>query len=592
MASNKLEQQYFKLLHHFGETSVSVTLQELSGYLFCTKRHMRNVLIKMQECGWITWQGEFGRGKRSTLTFLINKKQLISKKAEALIDKGRFNEAMDLLGSDRYLIAPLLRSKLGLSVDSNNQVLRIPYYRTMYNLYPGTPLRRSERHLIRQIFSGLTRVKEEVGEVEGDLAHHWRQITPFIWRFYIRPAVKFHNDSLLTCDDIVTSLNRTRQLALFSHIEQVNSVGPHCVELKLCAEDDNLPQLLATAPALILPANHDKMECFAHLPIGTGPYQVIQNDERRLCLKAFDNYFGFRALLDQVDILMWTNLVEQSDGVIDETKLSLPTKANATWLSSSLSDQDYIAGVASELTGGTSGLCEEMFLEQGGYFLLCDSDSNKLQQPENRAWLQKIINPYSILQELSSAIRHLWLPATSLLPNWCHPIAPTHANCPFNEATSNTVIRLAYHDHHPEFSALAQAMAKLLKRNSIDLELIELPYEQWSQGTAENIDLWLGTVNFSVPETWHVGAWLLGTPLIRRSVFGRDNDRLQHWHNQWRSGDINSEHLTWQVVHSGWLQPLFHHWMRLKGPANVQGLHLNNLGWFDFCSTWFEPQDG
>ena len=109
---------------------------------------------------------------------------------------------------------------------------------------------------------------------------------------------------------------------------------------------------------------------------------------------------------------------------------------------------------------------------------------------------------------------------------------------------------------------------------------------------AENIDLWLGTVNFSVPEIWHVGAWLLGTPLIRRSVFGRDNDRLQHWHNQWRSGDINSEHLTWQVVHSGWLQPLFHHWMRLKGPANVQGLHLNNLGWFDFCSTWFEPQDG
>jgi MarR-like DNA-binding transcriptional regulator SgrR of sgrS sRNA len=150
---------------------------------------------------------------------------------------------------------------------------------------------------------------------------------------------------------------------------------------------------------------------------------------------------------------------------------------------------------------------------------------------------------------------------------------------------------LAYHDHHPEFPALANAMATLLKRNNIALELIELPYEQWAQGTADNIDIWLGTINFPVPETWHVGAWLLGSSLMRRSICGRDNDLLHHWHNQWRSGDMSSEHLIWQVVHSGWLQPQFHHWMRLKGPENAQGIHLNNLGWFDFRSTWFEPEE-
>ncbi|EAS3058905.1 peptide ABC transporter substrate-binding protein, partial [Salmonella enterica] len=40
---------------------------------------------------------------------------------------------------------------------------------------------------------------------------------------------------------------------------------------------------------------------------------------------------------------------------------------------------------------------------------------------------------------------------------------------------------------------------------------------------------------------------------------------------------------------SGWLQPLFHHWMRLKSPDRARGIHLNNLGWFDFRSTWIEP---
>lgn len=135
MASNRLEQQYLKLLNHFGESSVSVTLQELSDCLFCTKRHMRNLLLQMQESGWIDWQGEFGRGKRSTLTLLSNKNQLLSRKAENLIDKGRFNEAIDLLGTNKHLVAPLLRSKLGFSINPDNQVLRVPYYRTMYNLY-------------------------------------------------------------------------------------------------------------------------------------------------------------------------------------------------------------------------------------------------------------------------------------------------------------------------------------------------------------------------------------------------------------------------------------------------------------------------
>ncbi|OEF25219.1 SgrR family transcriptional regulator [Vibrio rumoiensis] len=591
MASNRLEQQYLKLLNHFGETKVSVTLQELSDLLFCTKRHMRNLLIQMQESGWIDWQAEFGRGKRSALTLLSNKNQLLRKKSEILIDKGRFNEAIDLLGSDKHLVAPLLRSKLGFRINPDNQILRVPYYRTMYNLYPGTPLRRSERHLIRQIFSGLTRVKEETGEVEGDLAHHWRKINPFIWRFYIRPAVQFHDGQPLTCNDIVTSLNRTRKLALFSHIEQIKIVGPHCIEFELSAEDDNFPQLLATASALILPSNHDEVEHFSRLPVGTGPYQVVQNDERLLCLKAFDGYFGFRALLDQIDILMWPNLTHQSDVTAEETELSLSYKANSAWLSSSLSDQEYIAGVESDLTGGPSDLFEDMFLEQGGYFLLCDSHSDKWQKPESRAWLQQLLNPYSILKELSPAIRYLWVPATSLLPNWCHRIAPTNPTSPFKVKASNTVIRLAYHEHHPEFPALTNAIATLLKQNNIDLEIVTLPYEQWAQGTADNIDLWLGTINFPVPETWHVGAWLLSSPLMRRSISGRDNDLLQSWHNQWRSGEINSEHLIWQVVRSGWLQPLFHHWMRLKGPSNAQGIHLNNLGWFDFRSTWFEPED-
>ncbi len=48
------------------------------------------------------------------------------------------------------------------------------------------------------------------GEVEADLAHHWRQIDPLRWRFYLRPAVLWHDGRELTIDAVViASLTRS-----------------------------------------------------------------------------------------------------------------------------------------------------------------------------------------------------------------------------------------------------------------------------------------------------------------------------------------------------------------------------------------------
>ncbi|MGS9092478.1 SgrR family transcriptional regulator, partial [Salmonella enterica subsp. enterica serovar Infantis] len=77
----------------------------------------------------------------------------------------------------------------------------------------------SEQHLVRQIFSGLTRINDEKGEVEADLAHHWRQIDPLRWRFYMRPAVLWHDCQELTIDAVIASLTRSANLPLFSHMQ-------------------------------------------------------------------------------------------------------------------------------------------------------------------------------------------------------------------------------------------------------------------------------------------------------------------------------------------------------------------------------------
>ncbi len=601
MSGRRLEQQYLKLLGYFGLLEVTTTLQELADQLCCTRRHMRSLLTQMHSLGWINWQAEPGRGRRSCLQLLRNEHQLLSDKADKLLDAGCFSEAIELLGEEKQLIAPLLRAKLGYSIRADHQTLRVPYYRTMPNLYPGTPLRRSELHLVRQIFNGLTRINEEKGEVEADLAHHWRMLEPLHWRFYLRPSVQFHDGRELCAADVVASLTRCAHLPLYSHIAQISQCGTLGVDIQLLEPDLHLPLLLSNIEAMILPADHASQIAFAAKPVGTGAYCVAENNDWHLRLKAFDHYFGLRALLDEVEILMWPELSAPQQ--LDESPMHLPksggdrakstteiSTATATWLSSSLSDVDYAAGLAASFTGKPSDVFSEMFLEKGGYFLLCDSRSSFWQGIEQRRWLREKLSPHVLLQQLIEPIRHFWVPTGSLLPTWFHCMMPCNSESPFqSDQNTKPVLRLAYHKQHPEYHMLTVLMTNLLALEGVELETVALTYTDWADGNAD-VDLWLGTVNFAVPEVWNVGCWLLGTPLLRQSISGGDIAQLKDWMTKWRNNTINAEELMRFATTSGWLQPLFHHWMRLKGPEQAKGIHLNNLGWFDFKSTWIEPE--
>lgn len=587
MIGRRLEQQYLRLLDFFPAQSASITLQELADKLHCSKRYMRSLLVQMNELGWIDWQSMAGRGHRSQLILLRNAHQLLAQKADKLINEGNFDAAISLLGEEKQLVTSLLRNKLGYTVREDYQSLSIPYYRTMPNLYPGTPLRRSELHLVRQIFNGLTRTNENSSTVEPDLAHQWRKVDDLHWRFYLRPGVLFHDGRELTSQDVAESLMRCTSQPLFSHIHQVYQSGTLCVVVELGQPDPQLPLLLSHPTALILPADHASRPDFAGYPVGTGPYQVSENNDWHLLLKAYDGYFGFRALLDEVEVLTWPDLATLSLNEKSAKSAAVNTVPvqTAAWLSSSISDVDYAAGRAVNFTGKPSDLSSEMFLERGGYFLLCDSRSKHWKSIENRRWLREKLNPNILLQKLIEPIRQFWVPTGSLLPAWFHCMDAGNTQPPQRPCR----LTLCCHTQHPEYQMLAAGMGSLLGEENIELEIIELDYERWAMGDAR-ADLWLGTVNFPVPEAWNVGAWLLSMTLLKEHISGGNAGIFNRWLQQWRDETLTSQQLLQNVIGEGWLQPLFHHWMRLKGPEQVQGIHLNNLGWFDFKSTWMEPE--
>src|SRR5678815_2350510 len=58
-----------------------------------------------------------------------------------------------------------------------------------------------------QVYERLTSRDRQLKLVPG-LATEWQQVSPLVWRFKLRPGVKFHDGSPLTADDVVHSVER------------------------------------------------------------------------------------------------------------------------------------------------------------------------------------------------------------------------------------------------------------------------------------------------------------------------------------------------------------------------------------------------
>ena len=560
MPSRRLYQQFQRLARQLGCDEREASLAEVADLLCCTPRNARLLLRRMQDQGWLSWSAEAGRGRRSRLILLDNQESLTRRRLRDLLSQGQLAQAVRLAEGRLDLLTPLLIEQLGQATREGRQILRVPYYRPLPHLLPTDPLRRSEVHLSRQIFNGLTRRNEENGEIEGDLAHHWECLDPCHWRFYLRPAVRFHHGRELAVEDVMESLLALRDRPLFAHLARLESRWPRTLDLHLDSPDPLLLHLLAEPVAAILPRELKGEAGFALQPVGTGPYRVTANDPLQLCLEAFDDYFGLRALLDEIDIWMLPELAERL-----ESHLQL--------------------GRDSPELGTMRGESE---LESGCYFLLQDDRSPLLQDPALRQWLTRLLNPIALMGRVAPELQRGWTSALGLLPHWREAL-PAEEPKP---VLLPTRLVLACFNQHLEFNECANAMASLLAEQGILLEVRTLDYGRWVSGADEDVDLWLGTLNLEHEHAFAPYAWLQGTPLLRRVWGGQQ--ALWQGLTQWRASgaEPGPRALLAEVQRQGWFVPLFHHWLELESRVGVHGVRMTALGWFDFRSAWLKPEQG
>ena len=125
MPSSRLKQQFIRLWQSCqGQTQIT-TLNELAELLHCSRRHMRNLLNAMQVAGWLIWQAEAGRGKRSQLAFCYTCLALQQQRAEDLLEQDRIDQLVQLVG-DKDQVRQMISACLGRSFRQGRRILLSP----------------------------------------------------------------------------------------------------------------------------------------------------------------------------------------------------------------------------------------------------------------------------------------------------------------------------------------------------------------------------------------------------------------------------------------------------------------------------------
>jgi peptide/nickel transport system substrate-binding protein len=146
------------------------------------------------------------------------------------------------------------------------------------------------------IYEPLVRRNRELG-LEPALATSWEQTSPTVWRFHLRPNVKWQDGSAFTADDVVFSFIRTQSAnsamrAPLSPIKEARKVDDLTVDFETFTPDPILLQeqtnFLIMSKAwceehhAVEPVTIGKEDSYAlHNAMGTGPFKLVSREPDR-----------------------------------------------------------------------------------------------------------------------------------------------------------------------------------------------------------------------------------------------------------------------------------------------------------------------
>lgn len=292
----------------------TATIAELADILYCTPRNVKFVLRKLEERSWINWQPGRGRGNHSQLEFRCHHHELVEQQLEHLLSRDRVKDALELTGSMendepfRERLWQRINIYLGLHREqeesSTQDVLRMIRYRPLEELNTVKVFTAFEVFLLRQLFDTLVCYDPQQEDFVPRIAHRWEANDTYTeWTFYLRKGIRFHDGSLLTARDVYSTVERLRQRGrniswLYSDMDKVVVHTDYTLTFYLAQPNAMFLHLLSNIFMGIVPEHEQGDETIN----GSGPFRIARRSASKLSLIAFDGYYGFRPMLDRVDV--------------------------------------------------------------------------------------------------------------------------------------------------------------------------------------------------------------------------------------------------------------------------------------------------
>ena len=156
--------------------------------------------------------------------------------------------------------------------------------------------------------NALTKVTPE-SEYTGDLASDWKiSEDALTYTFNLKEGIKFHDGSDFTAEDVVFTYNEVKnnqgnnENVDLSRMESAEATDDYTVTFKLSEPYSSF--LDQTACLGIVPSDGYDSKTFDTVPIGTGPWKVIQYDTaQKIIVQANEDYYGGVPSIKQVTIL-------------------------------------------------------------------------------------------------------------------------------------------------------------------------------------------------------------------------------------------------------------------------------------------------